>query len=508
MEAYRLMHMTPTLEMVAGELGRAGLPCALNGGDGRRLTGVRVYAPGAAPQPEQLYLVRPADVARFPANACACVCAAPVGGRAGSILCEAPEDRVLDALLSLFDRLRAQEAQLDDVVYRNGELRELVELGAELLDNPICVHDDWFVMIARSSELAEVLPPDYVMSSSKEFIPRIIVDDFRNDTSYLETYTHRAARMWPATPDVPASLYVNLWDGSVYRGRMLVVRHHRDFTPTDALLADVLAQRVTMLMNRKRLGVDPEHRGMDDIVYDLAQGRDVEGQELSGLLAMLDWSRDDSIVCVCLRSQAEEVNALVAHALHSDLFRAFPGGYILYSDREQCAVLNVTRKPAGLPELRHALAPLCRDYGMYAGISSPVPGIRELCAAYYEAQRALDRAFALRSEKWIIPFSECALDTLLRDVQQPLTAAHLVSPQLRTLLDYDARNGTEYFATLKSYLLHERDIPRTSEALIIHRTTLLYRLRKIAGIVPLDLDDPAQRLYMMLSLEILAGESR
>ena len=58
------------------------------------------------------------------------------------------------------------------------------------------------------------------------------------------------------------------------------------------------------------------------------------------------------------------------------------------------------------------------------------------------------------------------------------------------------------------YLLCERDIPKTSQALIIHRTTLLYRLKKMETLVTLDLDDPDQRLYLLLSLWIMDRQSK
>ena len=51
--------------------------------------------------------------------------------------------------------------------------------------------------------------------------------------------------------------------------------------------------------------------------------------------------------------------------------------------------------------------------------------------------------------------------------------------------------------------LCERDVPRTSEMLIIHRSTLLYRLKKINALVNLNLDDPNQRVYLLLSLWVL-----
>jgi DNA-binding PucR family transcriptional regulator len=88
----------------------------------------------------------------------------------------------------------------------------------------------------------------------------------------------------------------------------------------------------------------------------------------------------------------------------------------------------------------------------------------------------------------------------------PLLARHLVCPELTVLMAYDQKNRTPFFETLRQYLLMERDIPKTSEALIIHRTTLLYRLKKIQSLVHLNLEDPWTRLQLMLSLWILEKE--
>ena len=163
----------------------------------------------------------------------------------------------------------------------------------------------------------------------------------------------------------------------------------------------------------------------------------------------------------------------------------------------------MTREAVSPAQLRHRLAPLCRDYCLYAGISSPAAGLRDLYLAYRQAEAALERAFQLRSEKWILFFSDCAMDYLLNSVAPPLQPRHLVAPGLLALVEHDREKGTQYFETLRAYLLHERDIPSTSQALIIHRTTLLYRLKKIQPLLGADLEDPWQRLYLTLSLYIL-----
>ena len=509
MDIDALKHMYPTLEMLGEALARAGIACRVCPGDvATGFSGARMYVGGAAARPDTLYVLRPGDAAAFPADRCAFVGCGAKPGRAGAILCpDCDPDRLLDQLLQVFDTCRRAEGRLDELVYRNAALSELCELGAELLDNPICIHDDWFVMIAKSSELQEVMPPDYIMTSSKEFIPQIIVEDFKNDSEYLETYAFHTAQLWDASPGRPHSLYVNLWEGSIYRGRLLVVQYHRDFRAMDFLLAELLAQRAMRLLDMKQLGVDRPHRSMDDIVYDILQDRAPDAREITQLLRTLDWQPDDSVLCIRLKNQQAFPGVVMEHALHSDLFRAFPNGYIMFAERQQCVLINLSRERTGISMVRHALAPLCRDYCLYAGMSSPVRGVREWRLGWMQAGEALDRAFALQSEKWIVPFSDCVLDYLMAQLP-PMAPLNLVSPQLNALIEYDREKGTPYYETLRAYLLCERDIPRTSERLIIHRTTLIYRLRKIEEIAMIDMDDPWKRLYLLLSLWILDREKR
>lgn len=126
--------------------------------------------------------------------------------------------------------------------------------------------------------------------------------------------------------------------------------------------------------------------------------------------------------------------------------------------------------------------------------------------AYAQAGEALDRAFRWRDQRWLVYFWDCALEYILMHLNTPMQFRHLVAPQLLALQDYDREKDSQLFDTLRAYLENERDIPRTAAQLIIHRTTLTYRLKKIRSLVELDLDDPEIRLYLLLSLEMLKRE--
>ena len=93
---------------------------------------------------------------------------------------------------------------------------------------------------------------------------------------------------------------------------------------------------------------------------------------------------------------------------------------------------------------------------------------------------------------------------LLADVATLLTAGGRSSPAVRALRAYDGERGTDYVATLRAFLDVHGDAGRTAAALGIHVNTLRYRLRRLAEIARLDLEDPEARLAVALELHALA----
>ena len=81
-------------------------------------------------------------------------------------------------------------------------------------------------------------------------------------------------------------------------------------------------------------------------------------------------------------------------------------------------------------------------------------------------------------------------------------AQELVHPALLLLSRHDAKNHTEYCRTLKSYLENRFSVTDAADALFIHRTTLLHRLKKIQAFTSLDLEDSDTIFYLNLSLRI------
>ncbi len=137
---------------------------------------------------------------------------------------------------------------------------------------------------------------------------------------------------------------------------------------------------------------------------------------------------------------------------------------------------------------------------LLAGISGAA-GLAELVAARHEA----DECLALH-EVWPRGATPPAYDESWDDIllQRLRTAARSGrSPDrgpVAELRRHDEANATEYVLTLQAWLEAQGDPADAGERLGIHENTVRYRLRKMAEIANLQLDDAKKRLAMMIEL--------
>jgi hypothetical protein len=135
-----------------------------------------------------------------------------------------------------------------------------------------------------------------------------------------------------------------------------------------------------------------------------------------------------------------------------------------------------------------------------AGISGAA-AVADLVAARQEADECL-ALHELRPRGATPPAYDESWDDIL--LQRLRTAARSGrSPDrgpVAELRRHDAANATEYVVTLQAWLQAQGDPAEAGERLGIHENTVRYRLRKMAEIADLQLDDAKKRLAMMIEL--------
>ncbi|MFD1151545.1 PucR family transcriptional regulator [Saccharothrix hoggarensis] len=114
------------------------------------------------------------------------------------------------------------------------------------------------------------------------------------------------------------------------------------------------------------------------------------------------------------------------------------------------------------------------------------------CLALHEA-RSPDTVPPAYDESW----DDILLQRLRAAARTGRTPARGPLAELRR---HDAVNGTHYVATLRAWLEAQGDLAQAGDRLGVHPNTMRYRLRKMAEVTALDLDDPRKRLAMIIDL--------
>lgn len=145
-------------------------------------------------------------------------------------------------------------------------------------------------------------------------------------------------------------------------------------------------------------------------------------------------------------------------------------------------------------------AALPDDVTMVAGISGPAE-VEDLPTARHEADECLALHEISSPDTAPVAYDESWDDILLQRLR---TAARSGRPPDRgpvaELRRHDRAHDTEYVATLQAWLEAQGDSAEAGKNLGVHENTVRYRLRKMADIANLQLDDAKKRLAMMIEL--------
>jgi len=228
------------------------------------------------------------------------------------------------------------------------------------------------------------------------------------------------------------------------------------------------------------------------LVQGLLDGVPYSRAETEHRFSVIGWEPADSKVVIKtdVRNDIQQpLYSMLASALSGCITLTYGGGIVLLA--------NLRLRP--LPVLKAELSSLLSRAGVSAGISCVFTDIYLTSSHYLQADAALRLGGSTPGE--LMHCLDCALQYASELLSQS-PAADMVHPDLLTLRDYDEKHSTEFFETLKYYLICERSLGKTAEAMNLHRNTLYYRLTRIRELISSELEIAEERLSLLLSFLI------
>lgn len=135
------------------------------------------------------------------------------------------------------------------------------------------------------------------------------------------------------------------------------------------------------------------------------------------------------------------------------------------------------------------------------GIGRHASTARAIASSRNDADAALDVLVSGRSPARVASIDEVSLQALLlRFADFAREEKDTFEQKLRPLIESDENKSTRYLESLRAFLETFGDVSAASERLMIHPNTLRYRMAKVQEISQIDLDDPSERLAVMILL--------
>ncbi|WP_324273199.1 PucR family transcriptional regulator [Blastococcus brunescens] len=263
----------------------------------------------------------------------------------------------------------------------------------------------------------------------------------------------------------------------------------------------VLEHAATVLaieLGHRRSLVELELRLRRELMDDLLDGTDDESAVSRAQALGHDLRRPHQVLAVRWPGATTEV--ALTHALETAVSRVVDTKPLL--GRRSGGVVAVLPCPDEHTARRHwnelyravteRLQPPGGAIGVGGGCSAP----SGLPKSYAEARRALRVRVASTSPAGITVDHDLGIYRLLSPGTDDAELRAYVREWLGPLLDYDAASGTDLVMTLLRYLECGGNYDAAAHALVIHRSTLRYRLRRIREINGRDLGTVDTRLNM------------
>jgi hypothetical protein len=267
---------------------------------------------------------------------------------------------------------------------------------------------------------------------------------------------------------------------------------------TSALEQAALVLAPLLSHERRLTGLEPQLRR--DLVDRLVSGQGTDDDFTQAAALGHDLHRPHKVAVLQWPEAAEEATlgdavARAAERLHRDVIIGSRGGTTVV------LVAGEDRHDPG-DELYRAVSDELGTGAGAVGVGGHCDVLTDLPHSYDEAVRALAVRRRSQDPYGSTGFDELGLCRMMGTGEGEREADRFVRVWLGRLLDYDAHHHTELVMTLSRYLESGCSYDATSETLLIHRSTVRYRLQRIREITGHDLGAVETRLNLHIATRI------
>lgn len=297
------------------------------------------------------------------------------------------------------------------------------------------------------------------------------------------------------------SIVCNIWQEDKFISRLNVLCVNGDTSPTMCRASEMITVHLKRLQTKKRdLSAGSP---MQRILLDLLHGIPLPEEMIRESLKSTPSLADSLFQLFYVDMEAQEDHQLAPY-YSSVLKQQFPEAPLIpVILNKQLVLLIYGENEVSLDPLIVELDHFFATHHLKCGASNPFRKLSVLHGHYQQGMAALSKD----EEEGICFYQDIMLDHLLSYIPEE-QIPYLISSDVARIRKAEHEFSFSLMETLRVYLACNCNLNRAAELLFVHKNTLLYRMNHIRGIIRCDLNDPDERLLLMLSFKLLDRQSK
>lgn len=386
---------------------------------------------------------------------------------------------------------------------KENSLQALVDLGTQMLGNPLTVTDITTNVIAQTSETKVTDDPVWNTLQSERLFDLETFSYYAKNRLGEETEKHDTPFYWSD----PYCKYPRLMNKIAIGGKTLatiaVCAHNRDFQKEDEELLALLCDAFAIELQKEKyyqLSQGLLHQGF---LQDLIDGKYTDERLILDRMKVLNLSFKSKLFVMSLDTQYFNTTSATLPYMRDAVENKLVNAKAVIYNNNVVILASCENEMHFLEIQLNNLKELLKTNNMQVGVSRSFTNFTEIRDHYLESVEAIRLGNTLNKERHFFKYENYILYDLVSNYSHPEKCRRFIHRSLIKLMEYDKENGTDYVPSLYTYIYHFKNVKDSSEALNIHRNTMFHRIEKIERLLNVDLNDADILFQLYLSYKIL-----
>jgi hypothetical protein len=414
---------------------------------------------------------------------------------------------VFNRIQEVFRWFADWQNDLLNALVQGQDLQTIVDIAYRAFNNPIHVVDSAFMTLAWSTAVKELNVDRMWWKLVEEgHVPTELIYAIKKTPGTYNYLENLSTAAFIKLDFIPCRYILHNIHNQGKRVVSLVITEElHPMNESHLHLAAVVGDCISQLVkNDYYFGVT--HGTLYEyFIIDHLAGKVYDRKIIQRHLGELGWRIDHSYRLIKMEATTGDSPDGASHLeFDANLIKqSIPGSRTIVYEESVVIIINLALCTIGWNEVALILEKFLHKGNLAAGVSEPFCDFSAIYSYYQQACIAIELGSKLNEKSTLHTYSDYLPFHLIQSTNRDFNLLTAVHPGLIALRDYDRKNRTDFFRTLRVYLENQQCVADASSALYIHRNTLLYRIRKIEEFFGFTLDNPKQVINLFLGFHIL-----